>query len=335
MTTATITRITETFDIADSYKLADEYTLTTTPSADVTVTAMKELMLKLAGGKALGYSEENGWGSLLLDMVCLKAADRSNWQQPIAHLLPVLKRLGTEAQVEQALAEFAEDNAPTFTTIEEFEWGRVGGLYWEPHYWWGYLKKFATPEIQQGFWDKMQEFWEEWDPCTPELEADFAEFEKAAKIAALDDFKQDFIRINTDTAPAWYVDAIRERGIEIKETVEQIIAREKAEYEVKYAKCQPTYSKPLTLDEYRKALSTVDDPSVPDTTGVRGFVELELPGNENKAQRSQFYSYLISRLDIEKSKVRRLLLEATTGEAVYSPLIQVLNNRKWATYSPD
>ena len=191
MTTTTITRSTQVYDLSDEYKLVEEFTLTATPSTDETVTKMKELLIKLTEERVIGNTEGNAWGSLLLDMVCLKAANRSNWEQPIAHLLPVLKRLGSEAQVEQALTEFAADNAPTFTTIEEFQWGRVGGLYWEPHYWWGFLKQYSTPELKKAFFEKMDEFCSEWEPTTPELEEEFAEVDvAAAHIAAVKEARQ-------------------------------------------------------------------------------------------------------------------------------------------------
>ncbi len=189
MTTATFTRTTEVFDFCDEYALSEEFTLTVNASNDAKVTEIKELILNLADRKALGYSANNGWPSLLLDMACLKASGRSNWQQPIAHLLPVLKRFGSEQQVEQALIEFAADNTPAFTTIEDFEFGRVGGLYFEPEMWWGYLKQFSTPEVMQGFWDRMQDFYDEWSPSEDEWRAEFAEVDSAGVMRKQDERK--------------------------------------------------------------------------------------------------------------------------------------------------
>ena len=319
MKSVTITRNIEVLDLSD-YQPVNEFELKISESSDETVNQMKELMLKLSSYPA--------WGTLLLDMTCLKAAGRSNWQQPIAHLLPVLKRHGSDEQAEQALSEFAADNAPVFTDIESFEWLRVGGLYWEPQYWWGYLKQFETPELKQAFWDKMQEIWEEWTPITPEEKADFAELEKAYILEGLDNFTESFIRIDVDTAEPWYIEAIKARGIEIKETVAAMLRREAKERALKIAPCEPTFDEPLDFDEYLKRFDSVESSDEMDSLGIKAFLDMTFV--DQPADRKKFMSYLRSRLVLPESPLRGRMLEATTAEAIYSSLERCYQNRKWA-----
>ena len=289
MIATTVTRTTELWETSDSYELAETFTLTAALSEDAAVTAMKELMIKLT-------EQIDTWGSLLLDMACLKAAGRSNWQQPIAHLIPVLKRFGTDAQVEQALEEFAAENIPEFTGIESFEWGRVGGLYWEPTYWWGYLKQFHTPELQQAFWDKMQEFYEDWEPH-PNLMEEF----KTQVLQYIEESGVSTVVFDESLYPTWYADAWKAKGLAIEETLQQ-----------KQRGCTPVQvgmSREEYLSAYIEGLN-----GGADVTGVHSAIKIL---NMPELSERRLKLYIQQRLESPTSPVAQKLVDATEGEEVY------------------
>ena len=302
MITTTVTRTTELWEIGDSYELTESFTLTAAPSEDAAVTAMKELMIKL--------TEQIGtWGSLLLDMSCLKAAGRSNWQQPIAHLVPVLKRFGTDAQVQKALSEFAAENIPEFTDIESFEWGRVGGLYWEPHFWWGYLKQFHTPELQQAFWDKMQEFFDDyWEPPQTLMN----EF-KPQVLKLIEESEASTIEFDESLYPEWYTEAWRAKGIAIKQTLEQ---RMKACAPVQVGMKREDY-----LTAYLEGLSVGSD-----ITGIHSAIAiLNMPATSER----RLKIYIQQRLESPTSPVAQTLVAATEDKEVYEAIQRLFKSGRY------